>query len=170
MSQLALLAQGGTVTLTSERKEITLDPKVLARYVGAYRMAAGGDMLITLDGSQLSGQLTGQGALPIFPQSETTFFLKVVNAEIEFPATPADGPPEKLVARFREKPLDFLDPPARGARQAEGGGPGQEVSSRRPSCLGQDDHFSCLDPYRGHSKLHWLPRLSGSGTVRYHPR
>jgi CubicO group peptidase (beta-lactamase class C family) len=96
VSQLALLALGGTVTLQSERKEITLDPKVLARYVGAYRMAAGGDMLITLDGSQLSGQLTGQGALPIFPQSETKFFLKAVNAEIEFPATPVDGHASQL--------------------------------------------------------------------------
>jgi hypothetical protein len=47
------------VTLQTERKEIALDSNVLARYVGAYRMAAGGDMLITLDGSQLSGQLTG---------------------------------------------------------------------------------------------------------------
>ena len=96
VSQLALLAQGGAVTLQSERKEITLDPKVLARYVGAYRMAAGGDMLITLDGNQLSGQLTGQAALPIFPQSETRFFLKVVNAEIEFPTTPADGHASQL--------------------------------------------------------------------------
>ncbi len=96
VSQLALLAQGGTVTLQSERKEIPLDPKVLARYVGAYRMSAGGDMLITLDGSQLSGQLTGQGALPIFPQSETRFFLKAVNAEIEFPTTPVDGHASQL--------------------------------------------------------------------------
>ena len=59
-------------------------------------MAMGGDMLITLDGSQLSGQLTGQGALPIFPQSETKFFLKVVNAEIEFPTTPTDGHASQL--------------------------------------------------------------------------
>jgi CubicO group peptidase (beta-lactamase class C family) len=92
VSQLALLAQGGTVTLQTERKEITLDPAVLARYVGAYRMAAGGEMLITLEGNQLSGQLTGQGALQIFPESETMFFLKVVNAQIEFPVT---GPQRK---------------------------------------------------------------------------
>jgi CubicO group peptidase (beta-lactamase class C family) len=92
VSQLAILAQGGTVTLQTERKEITVDPAVLARYVGVYRMAAGGDMLITLEGSQLSGQLTGQGALPLFPESETMFFPKVVNAQIEFPAT---GPQQK---------------------------------------------------------------------------
>ena len=29
-------------------------------------------------------QLTGQGKLPVFPQSETLFFLKVVDAQLEF--------------------------------------------------------------------------------------
>jgi CubicO group peptidase (beta-lactamase class C family) len=96
VSQLTLLAQGGTVTLQSERKEITVDPAVLARYVGVYRMAAGGDMLITLDGGQLSGQLTGQGALPLFPESETMFHPKTVNAQIEFPATVPQGKASQL--------------------------------------------------------------------------
>lgn len=31
-------------------------------------------------------QLTGQGKLPIFAQSETMFFLKVVDAQLEFAA------------------------------------------------------------------------------------
>src|SRR5262249_39230157 len=35
---LAKVAHGEPVTLQSERKEITLDPKVLAKYVGAYQM------------------------------------------------------------------------------------------------------------------------------------
>src|SRR5579864_7326236 len=92
VSQLAILAQGGTVTLQTERKEITVDPTVLARYVGVYQMAPGGNMLITLDGSQLNSQLTGQGVVPLFPESETMFFPKVVNAQIEFPVT---GPQQK---------------------------------------------------------------------------
>src|SRR5215469_8796616 len=59
---LASLAHGETVTLQSERKEITLDPKVLARYVGAYQMPGGpAVMLITLENSQLISQLTNQG-------------------------------------------------------------------------------------------------------------
>ena len=96
VSQLAVLAQGGTVTLQTERKEMTVDPAVLARYVGAYRMAAGGDMLITLEGGQLNSQLTGQGVVPLFPESETTFFPKVVNAQIEFPATGPQGKATQL--------------------------------------------------------------------------
>jgi CubicO group peptidase (beta-lactamase class C family) len=87
VGQLAVVAQGGAVTLTSERKEISVDPAVLARYVGAYQMAPGISMLITLDGNQLSSQMTGQGAAPLFAESETMFFPKVVNAQIEFPAT-----------------------------------------------------------------------------------
>jgi hypothetical protein len=96
VSQLALLAQGGTVTLQSERKEMPVEPAVLARYVGAYRLAPGADMLITLDGGQLASQITGQPAIPLFPQSETMFFMKAVNAQIEFAATGPQGKASQL--------------------------------------------------------------------------
>jgi len=104
--QLAAQAHGETVTLPGERKEITLNPAVLRRYVGAYRMAApGGNMLITLEGNQLSGQLTGQPPLPIFPESETTFFLKAVNAQIEFPPTTAQEKAGQLTLRQNGRDL-----------------------------------------------------------------
>jgi CubicO group peptidase (beta-lactamase class C family) len=82
--KLAAINHGETVTLPSERKEITLDTKVLSRYVGAYQMAQGPAMLITLENNQLSEKLGNQPAFPIFPQSETMFFVKVVDAQIEF--------------------------------------------------------------------------------------
>jgi CubicO group peptidase (beta-lactamase class C family) len=69
-----------------DHKEITLDPKVLKRYVGAYQMAPGMNMLIALDGNQLTAKLGPQPAIPIFPESETMFFLKVVDAQLEFAA------------------------------------------------------------------------------------
>jgi hypothetical protein len=72
------------VTLISERKEITLSPTVLATYVGNYQMPAGATMAITLDGDRLMGQLTGQGRNQLFAESERMFFLKVVDAQIEF--------------------------------------------------------------------------------------
>jgi CubicO group peptidase (beta-lactamase class C family) len=87
--KLAALAHGETVKLPSERKEITLDPKVLSRYVGAYQLGPGA-MLITLEGNQLVSKLGNQAPVPIFPESETMFFTKVVDAEIEFPKV--DGP------------------------------------------------------------------------------
>jgi CubicO group peptidase (beta-lactamase class C family) len=83
-AKLAAVAHGEPVKLPTERKEATVDPKVLARYVGTYELMAGTDMLITLEGNQLSEKLGGQATFPIFPESETMFFLKVVDAQIEF--------------------------------------------------------------------------------------
>jgi CubicO group peptidase (beta-lactamase class C family) len=95
--KLAALARGETVTLPGERKEITLDSKALSRYAGAYQMPDGGPvMLVALDGNQLTGKLGGQPALPIFPQSETMFFLKVVDAQIEFPKDDGSGRASQL--------------------------------------------------------------------------
>jgi CubicO group peptidase (beta-lactamase class C family) len=95
-NRLAAVAHGESVTLPSERKEITLDPKALNRYVGAYQLAPAVNMLITLDNNQLSSQLTNQGPLLIFPRSETMFFLKTVDAEIEFSGNDAQGRPAQL--------------------------------------------------------------------------
>src|ERR1022692_3196024 len=64
------------------RSKGTVDQKVLARYVGTYELMAGADMLITLEGTQLSEKLGEQPTFPIFPESETMFFLKVVDAQI----------------------------------------------------------------------------------------
>jgi hypothetical protein len=77
---------GDTVTLTAERKVTAVPAATLSKYVGAYELAPKVTMTISLDGDQLSGQLTGQGKLPIFPESETMFFLKAVDAQIEFAA------------------------------------------------------------------------------------
>jgi CubicO group peptidase (beta-lactamase class C family) len=85
-AQLSALMRGETVTLSSERKEITVPAATLAKYVGAYELAPTAIMTVTLEGDQLMAQLTGQGKLPIFPQSETMFFLKVVDAQLEFAA------------------------------------------------------------------------------------
>jgi CubicO group peptidase (beta-lactamase class C family) len=73
------------------------DPKILARYVGAYEMAPGVNMLVTLEGNQLLTRLGNQQALPIFPQSETMFFAKVVDAKIEFAKPDAAGVPSQLI-------------------------------------------------------------------------
>jgi CubicO group peptidase (beta-lactamase class C family) len=82
--KLAALAHGEKVILSSERKAIVLDDTVLARYVGAYRMESAAAMQIALDGHQLTAKLGGQPAYPIFPESDSMFFLKVVDAELEF--------------------------------------------------------------------------------------
>ena len=53
------------------RKEIAVDAKTLQGYVGKYKFTGTSIMVVTLDGAQLSAQLTGQPAFPIFPESPT---------------------------------------------------------------------------------------------------
>lgn len=88
-NQLTAVAHGEAVKLPGERKEVAVDANVLSRYVGAYALGPG--MLITLEGSQLMSKLGTQNSVPIFPESETLFFAKVVDAQIEFPATDAEA-------------------------------------------------------------------------------
>ena len=94
--KLGALAHGETVTMPGERKEITLDPEVLSRYTGAYQVAPGATMLITLDKNQLISKLGAQPAVPIFPESERMFFAKVVDAQIEFPKVEPKGKASQL--------------------------------------------------------------------------
>lgn len=110
--KLAAVAHGETVTLPGERKEITLDSKVLSRYVGVYRMQGGGPtgtpMVVALDGNQLTTKLGSQPAIPIFPQSETMFFVKVVDAQIEFPKDDGSGKATQLT--LHQNGRDMIGP------------------------------------------------------------
>jgi CubicO group peptidase (beta-lactamase class C family) len=83
-TKLADLAHGGVVQLTSERKEIALPIAALSKYVGTYDLAPGVHMMIRLAGDRLTTQLSGQQQFPIFAESETKFFLKAVEAQVEF--------------------------------------------------------------------------------------
>jgi hypothetical protein len=87
---------GDTVVLTSERKEITLPPQVLQRYAGSYALRPGVDMVVTVEDGRLMTQLGLQPKVPIFPESPTSFFAKVVDAQIEF-RTDAAGQVTALV-------------------------------------------------------------------------
>ncbi|MGA3028961.1 MAG: serine hydrolase [Bryobacteraceae bacterium] len=86
-----VLHQGGrdmkaprTSDKVAERTEIAVSPGILAKYTGTFQIHPGFDLVITLEGGQLQSQATGQGKFPLFAESETKFFLKVVDAEIEF--------------------------------------------------------------------------------------
>ena len=83
-TKLADLAHGGAVQLPSERKEIALPPATLEKYVGTYEFAPAVNLMVRLDGDHLTVQLTGQPQFPMFAESEMRFFLKVVDAQVEF--------------------------------------------------------------------------------------
>jgi CubicO group peptidase (beta-lactamase class C family) len=84
VEKMSALVHGDAIALPSERKEITVSPEILKQYVGAYRIAQGSNMTVTLEGTQMVTQITGQQKLPMFPESERSFFLKAVDATIEF--------------------------------------------------------------------------------------
>lgn len=87
--ELAGLALGDAVELPKERVEITVAPEVLDRYVGEYELSPDFILSITREGNQLMTQATGQGKIPVFAETETKFFPKVVDATITFQKDPA---------------------------------------------------------------------------------
>jgi serine-type D-Ala-D-Ala carboxypeptidase/endopeptidase len=76
--------------LTRERVAITLAPEALDGLVGEYALTPEFHITITREGSQLYLQATGQPRFPIYPESEDSFFLRVVEAQVEFVRGP-DG-------------------------------------------------------------------------------
>lgn len=82
--KMAALVRGENVLLPSERKEITVPVKILAGYVGSYELEPNFVLTVTLEGDKLMTQAAGQEKIPIFAESETMFFTKVMDAQIEF--------------------------------------------------------------------------------------
>jgi CubicO group peptidase (beta-lactamase class C family)/uncharacterized protein YneR len=82
-----------------ERKEIALSPEILARYAGTYELRPGFDVAITLEGGQLFSQATRQDKMQLFAESETTFFQKTIDAEVEF-STDGKGVVTSLVVHL----------------------------------------------------------------------
>ena len=72
------------VEAPAEHTEIRLDTKTFDNYVGSYLLGPGTVLSITREGDQFLTQLTGQGKIPIYPESERSFFLKVVDAQLHF--------------------------------------------------------------------------------------
>ena len=74
----------GILGPTGEHKETKLDAKLFDSYVGKYKLAPGAIMTISRDMERFFVQLTGQEKIEIFPEAETKFFCKVVDAQISF--------------------------------------------------------------------------------------
>ena len=66
------------------RRVVTLPGEKLDRLVGVYELEPGFQFTVTREGTRLFMQATGQELAEAFAQSDTRFFFKVVDAEIEF--------------------------------------------------------------------------------------
>jgi CubicO group peptidase (beta-lactamase class C family) len=72
------------VTLPKEKKAITLDSRQFEPLVGRYELATNFVLTVSASGEQLFVQGTGQPRAEVFPESETNFFAKVVDAQLTF--------------------------------------------------------------------------------------
>ena len=63
---------------------IELSRDVLARYVGEYQLAPSFSLVVTLGDAGLVVQATGQQSFRLWPESETDFFLKEIDAQVTF--------------------------------------------------------------------------------------
>lgn len=70
--------------IVAKHREITLAEAQLKAFTGSYTLAPGYIMEVTYDEGKLYTQLPGQQKFRIFPESENTFFLKVVEAQLVF--------------------------------------------------------------------------------------
>ncbi|MCU0459311.1 MAG: serine hydrolase [Bacteroidales bacterium] len=78
------------------KKEKSLSEELLERYVGEYQIQPGFSIAFTREGNRLFTQATGQQKFEIFAESDTKFFLKVIDAQVEFVADP-DGKVNKII-------------------------------------------------------------------------
>ena len=87
------------------KAEIQVDEKILESYVGDYELAPNFIISITKEQNKLFAQATGQGKNELFSETETKFFLKVVDAQVEFVKDEA-GKISKLVLNQGGKKID----------------------------------------------------------------
>jgi hypothetical protein len=95
MDQKARKKEAG-FTPTPPRTEISVSPEILASYVGTYQLAPSVRFDVTLVDGKLMVQLTGQPRYPVYPESESKFFYKVVDAQLTF-VKGDDGKAKELI-------------------------------------------------------------------------
>lgn len=68
----------------SEHKMVTVDKHIYKTLVGDYELEPGFILSITSDGINIYSQATGQDKFEIYPEAEYKYFLKIVDAQLEF--------------------------------------------------------------------------------------
>jgi CubicO group peptidase (beta-lactamase class C family) len=70
--------------LEAEKVAIDLDVAKFDEYVGTYELAPNYKITVWREDKKFIGQATGSDPYEIFPESESKFFLKAANAQVEF--------------------------------------------------------------------------------------
>ena len=87
------------------RREVTVDPRVLASYAGRYMLTPTFVLTVRPDGGRLFVEATGQQEYEVFAESETNFFYRIVDAQITFDR-PANGATQPLTLTLHQNGRD----------------------------------------------------------------
>jgi hypothetical protein len=77
-------------------KEVAVDSKVLARYVGRYQLTPGSVLTIRLNGDHLYAIAQGQQLAEMYPSSPKDFFLDAADTTFSF-VTDSEGKVTEIV-------------------------------------------------------------------------
>ena len=83
-NELATLTFGEKIFDPKTRTAVKIKPETFDAYAGRYELAPGFVLNFWREGETFWTQATGQSKAEIFPESETTFFLKIVDAQVTF--------------------------------------------------------------------------------------
>ena len=81
---LAAIVFGEKYEMPGATVEVKVDPKVYDAYTGRYELTPNFILTISKEGDRLMAQATGQSQFQLFPESETKFFLKAIDARVTF--------------------------------------------------------------------------------------
>lgn len=81
---LTAIYDGTPYTLPKKRIAVKVDAAILDKYVGEYELTPTVKFKFSREGEGLVLEPTGQSKAPVFAESETDFFLKVVDATFKF--------------------------------------------------------------------------------------
>lgn len=102
-NNLISIALGGEFEVPKAREIVEIEnPEIYNKYLGKYDLLPGQDLDIIKNEDKLYAQVTGQVAFELFPESETDFFAKVVDVEIQF-IVDEEGSVNELI--FTQNPL-----------------------------------------------------------------
>ncbi|MEJ7739788.1 MAG: serine hydrolase [Chitinophagaceae bacterium] len=93
---IAAILLGEKYDLPKERVQIKVADSILQQYVGEYDLSPAFKITVWTTNGMLKAQATGQPEFELFAEKEHFFFLKVVDAQVEF-IKGADGKIEKMI-------------------------------------------------------------------------
>ena len=78
---------------TPQREVVKVDPAVLRRYEGRYRVGEGPVIAVRCEEDRLFATFPGLGSIELFAESETTFFITAADLRFSFSQAGTDGAP-----------------------------------------------------------------------------